>query len=224
MDRGMVILLTKPAVPGRVKTRLIGELTPEEAARLHAAFVNDLLSRLDGGSFDIRIAWALEDHERPPRSDIPGIRQRGRDLGERLFDALLRASREASLVAAIGSDHPELSRRDLESAFADLEAGRADVVIGPALDGGYYLLALRSTLLDRELFRDIPWSSSVVLERTLERCRELGLRVRLLEAAADVDTPEDLEQLGSRLGRGLVGSPETEALLRSWGRLPAKEI
>lgn len=224
MDRGIVVLLTKPAVPGRVKTRLIGELTPEEAARLHAAFVDDLLSRLDGGSFDLRIAWALETRELPPRSDIPGIRQSGRDLGERLFDALSWASRETSLVAAIGSDHPELSRADLERAFAELEARRADVVIGPALDGGYYLLALRATSLDPKIFRDIPWSTSVVLERTLERCRGLGLRVHLLEAAADVDTPGDLERLGSQLGSGLVKSPQTAALLRSWGRLPTKEI
>jgi rSAM/selenodomain-associated transferase 1 len=224
MDTGIVLLFTKPPVPGRVKTRLIGELSPDEAARLQAAFVDDLLSRLRGGSFDLRIAWALESHELPPRSDIPAIRQNGDDLGERLYNALSRASREAPLVAAIGSDHPELSRDDLERAFAELDAGRADVVIGPALDGGYYLLAVRSDSLSAELFRDIAWSTSAVMEHTQQRCRELGLSVHFLEAAADVDTPADLERLGSQLGRGLLHSPETAALLKSWGRLPAKEI
>ena len=83
-----LLLFTKPPVPGRVKTRLIGELTPQQAARLHEAFLMDLLARLRRGAFDLRIAWATEGEEQAPRLGFPGELQRGADLGQRLFRVL----------------------------------------------------------------------------------------------------------------------------------------
>lgn len=217
LDR-CVVLFTKPARPGRVKTRLIGDLSAEQAAELHAAFLGDLLERLAKGDFDLRIAWALEEGEEPPWSDPPGFAQEGETLSERLYYGLDLALRRHLMAAAIGSDHPTLARDHVERAFRELENG-ADVVLGPATDGGYYLIALRAPVLSTSLFQGISWSTDQVFAQTLERCRRLGLAVELLPAAADVDTPEDLAALAARLGGGGEDSPRTRRLLSLWGRL-----
>ncbi len=155
------LLYTKPARPGKVKTRLIGDraaggLTATAAAELHGAFLGDVVESLARGRFELRLAWALEPGDEDPGSGlpgaghpgsglpqeflgIPGFRQRGEDLGERLFDGLCRAARRSELVAAVGSDHPELLPATVEDGFRRLAAG-ADVVLGPTPDGGYYLI------------------------------------------------------------------------------------
>jgi rSAM/selenodomain-associated transferase 1 len=205
-----------------VKTRLIGDLTAAEAAALHAAFLGDLLERLRDGDFELRLAWALDSGDEIPASPIPGIRQEGDDLGERLYRALSEAARESVSVMAVGSDHPTLSLETVHQAFEALERG-ARVVIGPAEDGGYYLIALRSDAVLRRLFEDIDWSTGRVLSQTLERCREMELldeEVELLPPATDVDTPDDLRLLASRMAGGDLGCPRTRELLRALHRLP----
>ena len=82
-----------------------------------------------------------------------------------------------------------------QTAFEALERG--DLVLGPATDGGYYLIGLHRRALDPFLFRDIPWSTPQVLAVTVDRCRILGLASHQLAVASDVDTPEDLERLRS---------------------------
>ncbi|HYG62529.1 MAG TPA: TIGR04282 family arsenosugar biosynthesis glycosyltransferase [Thermoanaerobaculia bacterium] len=218
----LLLLFTKPARPGRVKTRLIGDLTPAEAAELHAAFLEDLLERLRQGSFELRLAWALDPGEEIPAGPLPGIRQEGSGLGERLYRALSDAAATAESVAAVGSDHPTLPLELVHRGFERVEAG-ADVVLGPAEDGGYYLIVIRAGVFTREaaprLFEEIAWSTERVLEQTLERCRELGLAVELLPTACDVDTPEDLRRLaGDLAGRAGGDCPRTRGLLQSWRR------
>ena len=219
MPSRRLLLFTKPAREGRVKTRLIGDLTAAEAASLHAAFLDDLLERLREGDFELRLAWALDSSDDLPAGPVPGIRQEGDDLGERLYRALSGAAREVSSVMALGSDHPTLPLERIHQAFEALERG-ARVVLGPAEDGGYYLVALRSDAVSRRLFQDIPWSTAGVLPATLERCRELGISPELLPVAADVDTPEDLRRLASRMVSEDLGCPRTRELLRLWQRLP----
>ncbi len=214
-DRCLVVF-TKPARPGRVKTRLIGALDAGQAAALHAAFLDDLLERLQGGGFDLEIAWALDPGEPPPPAAAPGFRQEGADLGERLYRGLARAARDHGRVAAVGSDHPDLPLATVERAFAAL--GEAEIVLGPAEDGGYYLIGARAEALRRELFEDIAWSTDGVYETTVGRCRRLGLRLARLPVAADVDTPADLDRLAAALERGDADCPRTRALLASWRR------
>jgi uncharacterized protein len=221
-----LLVFTKPAVAGRVKTRMVGELTADEAAVLHQAFLDDLLAGLAGGGFDLRLAWALEPGEPVPTAPAPGERQRGDDLGARLFNALAGAARSHAFVAAVGSDHPDLPLATVEAAFATLARGAdaaagpaADVALGPATDGGYYLIALRAGAVHRRLFADVAWSTSAVLATTLGRCRELGLVVALLPEAADVDTADDLRRLADRLATGGPPCPRTRALLAAWERL-----
>jgi uncharacterized protein len=210
-----LLLFTKPAREGRVKTRLIGDLTAAEAAELHAAFLADLLDRLREGDFELRLAWALEPDEEVPEGPVPGMRQEGSDLGERLYRALSTA--ESGAVAALGSDHPTLPLDLVHRAFETLETPEAgaDVVLGPAEDGGYYLIALRAGAVHPRLFEDVAWSTDRVLPATLERCRELGLAVELLPEASDVDTPEDLRRLAERMADSDLGCPRTRSLLQS---------
>jgi len=223
-----LLLFTKPARQGRVKTRLIGDLTAAQAAELHAAFLDDLLARLTGGSFALDLAWAVDPGEALPGDVWPGtgsVRQVGAGLGERLYGALAAASREAAAVAALGSDHPTVEVELVERAFAAVEGG-ADVALGPAEDGGYYLIALAAGAVRRRLFEDVPWSTAGVLAATLARCAELGLAVELLPVAADVDTPADLARLAAALapaGPAAAACPRTRALLAAWRRLPALE-
>ena len=211
-----LLVFSKPAVPGRDKTRLIGELSAQQAAELHEAFLRDLTDRLRPGRFRIEVCWALEAGEEAPSFPLPARRQEGDDLGERLFRALSNLGAEYRMIGAIGSDHPELPASLVEEAFDKLESG-ADVVLGPTVDGGYYLIAMRAERSRRELFEAIPWSTSGVLAATLARCDELGLKVALTEQAADIDTPEDLESLRERLRRSTDDRcPRTRRLLRSW--------
>lgn len=215
-----LLLFTKPAVPGRVKTRLQPALSPEQSAELHAAFLADLCERLGPGDFELVVAWALEENEGAPEDllpqPVPALRQNGADLGERLYNALGAAALRFPLVAAVGSDHPDLPLEAVDEAFEALET-QVDVVFGPAADGGYYLVGCRSDVLCRRLFEDVPWSGPDVLEVSLARVRELGLRVLLLERRRDVDTPEDLTHLARRLSSGGPRCARTEALLTAYG-------
>ena len=213
------MLFAKPVEPGKVKTRLIGELTAAQAAALHGAFLDDLTERLRRGRFNLRLAWACESTSPLPRSAVPGFRQLGEDLGERLFNGLAEMAGSHEAVAAIGSDHPEIPLSLVHRAFDKLATG-TEAVLGPVDDGGYYLIALQSGAVHWSLFEDIPWSSAEVLETTLTRCRRLNLQVDLLPAGNDVDTPSDLDRLCRRLRLdSRLDCPRTRALLRSWERL-----
>lgn len=220
MSRRRLLVFAKPARPGRVKTRLIGALTAERAAELHEALLRDLLDRLAGGGFELRLAWALEAAEAPPPWSPPWVRQEGDDLGARLHGALAGAAAEGcAAVAAVGSDHPDLGRADVERAFARVEAGAA-VALAPAGDGGYALIALAAAAVRPELFAGIPWSTPRVLDETLARCRRSGLEVALLPERRDLDTPEDLRRFAAALAGRHSGirSPRAEALLERWRR------
>lgn len=193
---------------------------------MHSAFLVDVVEELQKGPFELWIAWAEDvgggPGERPAEtSRVKSFPQAPGDLGERLFSGLLRAMGTFDRVAAIGSDHPELRAETVVDAFDRLTT--ADVVLGPTTDGGYYLVGVRRDRLDRALFSGIPWSTEAVLETTLRRCDELGLRVELLPEGRDVDVPEDLEGLTQRLAEGSVHCRRTIATLRDLGRLPAKE-
>lgn len=173
--------------------------------------------------------WVLPRLAVPQGAAVDAVAQVGKGLGDRLFTALSAASEAHSGgVAAVGSDHPTLPLERVRAAFAAL--GRADVVLGPADDGGYYLIALRPEAVRRRLFADVPWSTDGVLAATEARCRELGLRVEHLPEGRDVDEPADLERLAALLANGEVGPdggageavdcPRTRALLATWGLLP----
>jgi hypothetical protein len=127
-----------------------------------------------------------------PAVDV--IAQRGADLGERMactFEDVFRLGAES--VVVIGSDLPDLPVRLVEGAFAALRRRQDGVVLGPAADGGYYLIGMNR--LHRSLFREIDWSTGDVLAQTLEAARARSLDVRLLDIWRDVDDAPALESV-----------------------------
>jgi uncharacterized protein len=126
------------------------------------------------------------------------LAQRGEDLGARqarLISDVLSLGHQGALV--IGTDSPTLPRECLDEAVSLVMAPDVDLVLGPTDDGGYYLIGLRAPC--PALFEGMPWSTSAVLPRTLDRAQRLGLRVACLPAWFDVDTKADLERLAAEL-------------------------
>jgi len=197
----VVVVMAKRPVPGKTKTRLCPPLTPLEAAELYEALLRDtigLVSSLRG----IELAIAIT-----PRTAVGhmgtfaprGARMlavEGADIGECLRGATEQLFSEGfTRVVAVNSDGPTLPAEYIERAVAMLT--HSDVVLGPAEDGGYYLIGLRQK--QPGLFTDIAWSSSRVAAQTLERAVALGLTAARLPSWYDVDTPAELERLRTDL-------------------------
>jgi rSAM/selenodomain-associated transferase 1 len=218
MSSDRLLIFAKPPRAGRVKTRLSPPLPPAEAAAVYEASLRDViaLAARERGRVEVWHAGGARG-ERWFAREFPHIllrEQAAGDLGERLCDAFARSFADgAQRVVVIGSDAPTLPDPVLTSAFEDLGEADADVVVGPTLDGGYYLIGLRAVAWPRagRLFGGVPWSTDTVFQRTLERAHAAGLAVRVLPGWYDVDRPDDLRRAradaapGSHLGRWLAG-------------------
>lgn len=210
-----VAIMAKVPRAGAVKTRLCPPLLAEEAAALYRCFLLDKIAAVGAlAGADPVIAYTPEDAGTELRAMAPGfclVAQRGPDLGVRLhttLSSLLAAGHSAAI--AVDSDTPTLPRDFLQRAVDVLSHPGPDVVLGPTEDGGYYLIGLRSA--HRELFEDVPWSTSRVLEVTLRRAGNAGLAATCLPKWFDVDTAKDLE----RLGNSLAGAPATASWTGGW--------
>lgn len=195
MSKALIIFAKRPS-PGRVKTRLVPHLAAEEAAELYRRMLFDILAKtgqmkdVDKFLFYEQGAGAAEYFAETASGGCI-CPQVGEGMGERLeaaFDHVFRLG--YSEVAAIGTDSPDLPVSFVERAFELLHFPNVDAVFGPAGDGGYYLVAM--TRLHRELFRDIPWSTGGVMERSLAKAAGAGIATALLPLWHDVDTAADL--------------------------------
>lgn len=194
-------VMAKAPRPGQVKTRLVPPLTPQQAADLYRCFLLDTLDTLRRVSgAEATVAYAPADAEAELARlapDLPRVPQGEGDLGARMrgvADTLL--ARGLDGVVLVGADAPSLPAAYLDLAVTHL-AGGADLVLGPADDGGYYLIGLRSR--QPSLFEGIPWSTGQVLAETRRRADAAGLRTALLPAWFDVDTAADLDRLRGTL-------------------------
>jgi len=198
-----LVLVSRYPRPGSAKTRLIPALGPEGAAavqrQLAEATVAMLRTLPPDITLDIYFADAnLRQMRQWLGEDLHYSEQPAGPLGDKLAAkaaASLRAQEDR--LVFIGTDCPALCADDLIEAFTLLD--RCDVVIGPALDGGYYLLGLARFI--PQLFVGIPWGGEGVFAATLTTCRTLGLRVEELLPKADIDRPEDLDQLRETSGK-----------------------
>jgi hypothetical protein len=197
----LIIFAKKPAA-GQVKTRLCPPLSLEAAAELYQAFLEDVLEAA-GSLPGLALALAYSPEGAAPFFRVlapPAARlfhQAGAGLGERMhraFEWAFAAGFESVLLR--GADTPDLPCEVILEGKAALETGRAQVVLGPSRDGGYYLVGL--TCPQPKLFQGLAWSIPTVLEETLARARALGLAVHLLPAWGDIDTPADLEAFLAR--------------------------
>lgn len=200
-----IIVFVKAPVPGKVKTRLCPSLTPEQAAALYRGFAADTVTLARGvvGSRQVEVSYDALGDSPNLRWLVSGpapayfLQEKG-DLGARLIQAFARAfSTGARNVVVIGSDAPHLVPEQLSRAFDGLT--RKDVILGPAVDGGYYLVGLRRAA--PRLFQDVAWSSSEVLTTSLKRADEQGLSVGQLDLSFDVDTAKDLALLRMTIDR-----------------------
>ncbi len=195
-----LILFTRYPQPGKAKTRLIPALGAAGAADLHRQMVEQTLAEIKQLQELVQLSveiWfaATEDTAQTQRQmqdwlgDWDYSPQSNGDLGQQLIAANQTAFNSGmQQVITIGSDCPGLKAGLMQQAFGLLN--QHDLVLGPAQDGGYYLIGLRRHL--PELFCNITWSSERVLQQTVEIASGLGLSVAYLETLADVDRPEDL--------------------------------
>jgi uncharacterized protein len=217
-----IAVMAKASIPGRIKTRLSPPLTPEQAAGLNTAFLRDAADNLLAAAALAEIrpwmayapAGSREFFARNLPDGIDLLETAAADFGECLFHAvhsLLGADHGA--VCLLNSDSPTLPTGYLVAAAVALAAPGDRVVIGPATDGGYYLIGLKQP--HRGLFQEIDWSTERVFGQTLARAGELGLPVVLLPSWYDVDDAAALRVLAGELFNGArfrtVGSTPTPA-------------
>ena len=193
-----VLIFAKAPQPGRVKRRLWPVLSPEAAARLQACLLADLVARLAAARVAPLQLQCRPDTHHPCFEWLAGHyglerrAQTGGDLGERMSRAAETALAECARVVLIGADCPGLDAGYLRHLLERLTPDRA-AVLGPAEDGGYVALGLRTT--DRRLFEGIEWGSDRVLRQTLARLDRLGWGCELMPVLWDLDRPADLERL-----------------------------
>ncbi len=213
-DTALIVMARYPEA-GKTKTRLARSLGDAPVVLLYKAFLTDLAQRFAGyPTCDLR--WTYT----PVESDFPALAttlvpvtiqqedcfpQKGEDLGDRLQYAFQWAQQQGfQYTIVIGSDTPHISRRIIDDARTQLED--ADIVLGPAEDGGYYLIAMK---FPYDVFSGIPMSTPVVLQMTIAAAIRQGLRVELVETLLDVDELPDLQQLAKILQKDPQLAPAT---------------
>lgn len=199
-------IMCKAPQPGRTKTRLAANIGPTAAAELSACFLRDLAAAIDAipdaigrRGFAVYAPAGAEPILRgllPPEFGL--FLQQGRHLGEALLGAtrgLLAAGHGSVLL--VNGDSPSLPAKFLLQAIGTLRAPGDRVVLGPASDGGYYLIGLKFP--HERLFDDIDWGTASVLRQTCARASEIGLAVSTLPEWYDVDDEETLGWLRDEL-------------------------
>jgi hypothetical protein len=224
MTRGACALaiMTKAPEAGRVKTRLIPPLTPEEAAELNKCFLRDTAAAISSACSSRSVAEAHASHSEAA-TEARGIAvytpvgaeaaygnilpahfallpQRGDTFGERLYFAiedLFKCGFDS--VCLIDSDSPTVPAGNFAEAVELLSTSEERVILGPSDDGGYYLIGVKKP--HRYLFEQIDWSTERVLNQTIHRATEIGLEVKLLPIGYDVDDAASLRRLCNELLR-----------------------
>ncbi len=195
-DQTALLIFAKYPHPGTVKTRLANRIGDETATKLYSAFTEITLQRIRkiskkdciiyfSPSQDESLfrSWLGEQFQFLPQCD--GV------LGERFIHAFSRLLPEYKNVIALGSDSPDLPLDYIQRSIDSFKENEA--VIGPSSDGGYYLIGLKNSR--PELFKEIPWSTPEVYERTLAKAMVLGLSMKMLPPWYDIDTLVDLHRL-----------------------------
>ncbi|HXI16728.1 MAG TPA: TIGR04282 family arsenosugar biosynthesis glycosyltransferase [Chloroflexota bacterium] len=202
--------MAKAPRAGQAKTRLCPPLTPDQSARLAAAFLQDTVTLAQRAGVDVRLICRDEEERAALIAGDAGRAgavtvyiQHGSGLGAALESAFVQGLADGyQAVAVLGADTPTLPPAIVAEAFAALRSD-VDVALGSSNDGGYYLLA--ASRLYPQLFRDMTWSTSQVAAETLRRCAALNLRTHLLPEWSDVDDAAALARLIVQLDTKTIG-------------------
>jgi hypothetical protein len=226
--RPVCIVMVKAPRAGAVKTRLVPPLSGADAAALAACFARDTVACVLRAVPEVVVAYAPPDGRAAlealfPEAGLLWLEQRGEGLGARLESA---AAHAAALgygpVVIVGADSPTLPARFVARAVAALSDGDSDVALGPADDGGYYLVGLRRPAPG--LFRNVAWSTPHAYRQTADNAARAGLRTLELPRWYDVDTPADLLRLRDELFAdedARTRAPHTYRWLLAHDRLPS---
>lgn len=190
-----VIVFIRAPELGKVKTRLQKRLDAETVLHLYENFVKDIIKTLSSSNYPIKIFFHPHYTEKKMSNwfgdSFSLYPQKGNDLGEKMSNAFhAMFSKGAHNAILIGTDCPDLDGSVFEEAFESLKHN--PVVIGPAFDGGYYLIGFNSDAFDETIFQGISWGTKEVFEKTMIKCREKFQKVHLLPKWNDIDTFEDL--------------------------------
>lgn len=191
MNKEVVLVFQRNEVLGKVKTRLAAGVGEEQAMEIYRYLLNKTYLALKEITVPVTTYFSEFIPENPIHSAENKQVQVGGDLGERMRNAFV-AHLESGMekVVLIGTDCPSLEGTHLVQAFEALE--HSELVLGPARDGGYYLIGMKRRA--DFLFEGITWSSELVLSQTLTLAAEQGLRSSLLPILEDIDSPEDWER------------------------------
>ncbi|MDO5718051.1 MAG: TIGR04282 family arsenosugar biosynthesis glycosyltransferase [Tissierellia bacterium] len=194
-----LIIFTKIPIEGFVKTRLIESIGEARARDLAEAMLKDLLRRFESDiDYDILLFYTPEDKLYMIEeyiSEYKAFPQIDGDLGSRMYYAMKMAFEMGyEKVTLIGSDIPELGRRQVEDSMSKLD--KSDIVFGPSADGGYYLIALKEANLSRDIFKiSIVWGSGRVLDQSKKIAKSNELKIDLVDELTDFDREEDLDKI-----------------------------
>ena len=197
MNKNALILFAKTPIPNFSKTRLINPFSAKQAAEFYSASLEDVYNTMnDSTEFDLWLGIAPEKFNEKifPLNLKSGYYffQEGSDLGIRMrkaFQVLFGKGYEK--VAIIGSDFPHISEKIIVQTFNNLN--KNDCVLGPAADGGYYLIGLKTIF--NSIFENIDWSTEKVYQQTLEKAQQNNIKIKNLEIQYDVDTMKEIKQL-----------------------------
>jgi hypothetical protein len=209
-ERIPVCIFAKPPVAGKVKTRLIPAFGAQAAAELASAMLRDVWAAVSACP-QLRpvLASAAEGEFPVPVPDGDLWLQPAGDLGQRIETILCKGLLHAPVAIAIGADTPLLGSGHLIAAVRSLHMN--DAVLGPAADGGFYLLGL--SRCPAGLLRALPWSTPLTFAATRTRLLSNGFRLAELDALSDVDTPQDVQALTEALRQYPHLAPATRACL-----------
>ncbi len=199
-EKGILFFVKLP-LPGKVKRRLSSKTNDKFIVALYQKFVEDLLRMLDETDYPVLICYeppsAIKNFQEWLGSKYQYIPQIGNDLGERIKNGFIKGFNLGfNHLIVIGSDSPDLSKNIIEEAFQNLN--EYDAVIGPCLDGGYYLIGFTNNTFSPKFFSGIHWSTYTVLKMTLKLLEQENLGTHILPIWRDVDTWDDLEDLYQR--------------------------
>lgn len=198
-----LIVFAKEPKKGRVKTRLRDCLSETQCVNLYKAFLKDTLDISEKIACEHKILAydSLGKNPKYLKKIAPGLtfyKQKGVGLGVRMYNAFRFAKDTgAAKMVIIGSDSPTLPALSIKKAFGLLS--RADLVLGPSIDGGYYLIGLKSPCAG--LFKGIAWSSPTVFRDTIKNAHKLKKRAALLDKIYDIDDTSDLLRLKKDLSK-----------------------
>lgn len=217
--RRCVLVFARAPVLGRVKTRLAAGLPEPQVLRLYRCMVEDTVDMLRSVDADIVVQFHPHNAGETMRSWLGPLAayrpQQGRSLGERMAGAFRQAfDCGADHALCIGTDIPTVHPGIIAEAFAQLQHRRA--VLGPTVDGGYYLIGLTGPRLPPNIFaEDIPWGSGAVCAATSARLSAAGLSIHRLPTLRDIDTIDDLIDFHHRAREGGRQARRTTGLMKT---------